>query len=187
MNYTYNSTTEGVHHFEILIGDSTRPTVRVVRPNGGEIVRANNSYNISWTSNDKSGIDSFYVYSSLNGGTTYEQAASLPGSSSSYAWPVPSAYLNNNASVKVVACDSMGNCSQDASDHTITIVGDSLGTASLAGWSLVSVPLVLSDSITANIFGNSAYIWMYAQPTGYVQPVTIALGNGYWLGTESVD
>ncbi len=184
MNYAYNSITEDVHHFEILIGDSIRPTVMVVRPNGGEIVRANSFCNISWTASDASGIDSVYVYASANGGTTYEQAASFPGSSSSFSWPTPNAYLNNSGSVRVVVCDSMGNYSQDASDHTITIVGDSLATASLAGWSLVSLPLVPNDSITADIFGSSAYIWMYAQSTGYAQPATVALGNGYWLGTE---
>jgi hypothetical protein len=186
MSYTFNSGTEEIHQFEILIGDSTKPTVSLVKPNGGEILRANNPYDIIWTANDLNGIDSVWLYSSTTAGSTYEYIASLSGSNSNYTWSVPSAYLNHNCSISVVASDSMGNTDSDASDHTFTIVGDSLATTFAAAWSLMGTSLKAVDSTVASIFADdiseSFYVYGYEPSTGYVQPTWIRHGNGYWLG-----
>jgi hypothetical protein len=86
----------------------------------------------------------------------------------------------------VVAIDSMGNSASDASDHTFTLVGDSLAFAFTADWYLMGTPLKPTDSTVSGIFTDDIsepfYVYDYSPSTGYVQPTWLKHGKGYWLG-----
>jgi hypothetical protein len=182
--YKYYNTSDTARSFMIIIGDSTAPQLALTSPNGSNIWRSGASKNISWSTSDGTGIDSIFVYASSNGGSSYSLLRSLSFVQSA-SWAVPNEYLNHNYSVRVVSRDSLGNQSTVKSVRTFSVVGDSLAASNSAGWSLVSVPLEPNDSSTVSIFGNTSYIWSYAQLTGYTQPSKITLGNGYWLGVTA--
>jgi formylglycine-generating enzyme required for sulfatase activity len=187
MSYSYKSGAgTNIRKFEIAIGDSTAPTVKLLKPNGSEIVRSAKSYSVSYSLLDKSGIDSSVVSYSTNGGTAYAKAGTVAGNSSSYAWTAPAMYLNYQGSIKVTATDSMGNSSSDVSDHLFTIVGDSLANAFVGGWSLIGLPLKPADSTSIKIFGDDIsqafYQYEYSPSGGYTKSSIFTPGRGYWLG-----
>ena len=103
----------------------------------------------------------------------------------SYNWTVPNEYLNSLYAIKIIARDSVGNLSTVKSAQTFTVVGDSLSTTNPVGWSLFSLPLSPNNPLTNSILGDSSYVWGYTQDSGYVQPNTLAIGQGYWLGLLS--
>ncbi|HTX18956.1 MAG TPA: LamG-like jellyroll fold domain-containing protein [Bacteroidota bacterium] len=187
MSYAYRSGPGGsTRDFEILIGDSTAPVASILKPNGGEIVRSGKSYPISLSDVDKMGIDSLQLFYSLDAGSTYNKITTLSGSASSYSWSVPPVYLNTQASVKLIATDTMGNTATDASNYVFTISGDSLATSFTSGWNLIGTPEKPKDSTVSGIFGDdisqSYYLWDYSQSAGYTTPSFLAQGRGYWLG-----
>jgi hypothetical protein len=187
MTYSFRSGAGiNVRRFEILIGDSLAPSVLVLKPNGGEIIRSGKNYSLSYYASDKSGIDTTQVYYSINSGTTYTKAATLSGNTSPYSWNAPSVYLNYQGSMKIAATDSMGNTAIDASDHVFTIVGDSLTQPFTAGWSLVGLPLKPVDSTVAEVFGDDIsqpfYMYDYSPSGGYSRSSILSTGKGYWLG-----
>jgi hypothetical protein len=189
LSYTYNSGVEEIHHFEIMVGDSTPPALSLVKPNGGEIIRANHPYKIHWHMNDGTGIDWILLYYSADGGTTYGLIASLPGSDSCHTWSVPSTYLNHDGRIKLVVSDSVGNMATDESDRTFTIVGDSLAVLVTRGWNLMGIPLIPADSTISAVLADdiSGQFWVFVYPplAGYEQPADLTLGNGFWLAVPA--
>jgi len=183
-----NSTTYKYFHgadstarsFMIMLGDSTAPGLALIKPNATTIWRSGTTKTIQWTASDRTGIDSIFVYSSSNGGSSYVPVASL-GFVQSYNWTVPNEYLNNLYAIKIIARDSVGNSATVRSSQTFTVVGDSLSTTDPVGWSLFSLPLSPNNSSTNSIFGDSSYVWGYTQDSGYAQPNSLTIGNGYWL------
>ena len=187
--YKYYNTSGTAHSFMMIIGDSTPPSLTLTTPNGSNIWRSGTSKNIVWSTTDGTGIDSIFVYSSSNGGSSYSAAVSL-GYAQSTHWTVPNEYLNNNYSIKVLSRDSLGNQTVEGSANTFTVVGDSLATNGSNGWTLVSLPLQSSDSTARAILGDDFtnspyYLWSYDQSNGYVTPTFLQFGHGYWLGTTS--
>jgi len=170
--------------FMVLMGDSTAPSLALNEPDPSTIWRSGTTRTIQWTARDRTGIDSIFVYSSSNGGSSFTPVASL-GFVQSDNWTVPNEYLNNLYAIKVIARDSVGNLAAVRSSQTFTVVGDSLSTTNPVGWSLFSLPLAPNNSSTSSIFGDGSYVYGYRQDSGYVQPTTLALGKGYWLGLLS--
>ncbi len=189
MNYSYSSGAGGIHKFEIIIGDSTAPTVSLVHPNGGEIVRSGANYSIQWNISDRVGLDSIRVLYSTNAGTSYNWIATVSGSQSSFNWTVPPIYLNYQGSVALVATDSMGNTAKVASSHVFTFTGDSLANVFAAGWNLMGTPLKPNDSTVAGNFSDDIngayYVYDYLPLNGYTTPNALLDGHGYWLGLLS--
>jgi hypothetical protein len=183
-SYKYFNISDTARSFMLIVGDSIAPQLTLTSPNGSNIWRSGTSKNIVWSTSDGTGIDSIFVYSSLNAGTSYSLLKSL-STSQSTNWTIPNEYLNHSYSIKIIARDSLGNLSSIKSAKTFTVVGDSLATSNSAGWSLISVPIVLKDSSISSIFDNTSYLWSYTQLTGYTQPSKITLGNGYWLGVTT--
>ncbi|MFI5251524.1 MAG: LamG-like jellyroll fold domain-containing protein [Bacteroidota bacterium] len=186
MTYSYNSGAGGVRHFDIMVGDSTPPVVTVLKPNGGEIIRANSSYNLNWSNTDRTGIDSIIVYTSLDTGHSYQPLTTLHGLNTSYTWLTPAAYLRSSGSIRVTAFDSMGNSASAVSAHTFTLVGDSIANNFSAGWNLLGTALKPSNPTLAGTFGDNIheayYVYDYSPANGYNIPDSVSQGHGYWLG-----
>jgi hypothetical protein len=186
MSYSYNSGSGGIRHFEIMIGDSTPPAIAVLKPNGGEIIRAKNNYNLQWNNSDGTGIDSAVISTSTDTGHSYQHLTTLHGLYSTFAWTAPPAYLNYGGSIKVTVVDSVGNSASDVSDHTFTTAGDSLSNNFSAGWNLFGAPLKPSDFSVAGTFSDNIneafYVMEYSPTAGYSLPDSVKPGRGYWLG-----
>ncbi len=175
--------------FRVLIGDSTKPTVTVSTPNGGEYLIVGTPYNITWTSSDATGVLRHYIYSSLTGGAPYTLIDSTNGATFTYAWTPGTAAAT--ASIKVTARDSVMNEETDISNSTFTILAsNSISFNALAGWNLLSVPMLQGVMTPAAVFGDDYgaipyYTFGYSPSSGYSIPATLNMGQGYWLGSNS--
>jgi uncharacterized repeat protein (TIGR02543 family) len=172
--------------FTLLIGDSTKPSVTVTQPNGGEAATMTRPYTIKWMSSDGTGILRHYVYYSLTGSAPYTLIDSTNGNVDSLVW-TPGTY-SASARIKVVARDSVLNEQEDVSNQIFTINQLATFLAPL-GWNLLSVPLLQADMSPAALFGDNYgvepyYIWEYSTATGYIDPPALSMGRGCWLGAN---
>ncbi|MEN2975271.1 MAG: hypothetical protein ABDH32_06835, partial [Candidatus Caldarchaeales archaeon] len=94
--------------------------VRVIKPNGGEILRRNSYYIISWTVSGGGEIIQTQIYFSPNAGTRWFLITTLSGNPGRYLWRVPN--ISTNAGlIKVVVTDNFGQIGEDTSDRTFRI------------------------------------------------------------------
>ncbi|MCS7146177.1 MAG: hypothetical protein RMJ28_02365 [Nitrososphaerota archaeon] len=94
--------------------------VRVVKPNGGETLRANRLYTIRWSVSGGGQITGTQIYFSPNGGESWSLIATLSGNPGYYRWRVPSTPTTNGL-IKVVVTNSLGQTGEDASDRPFRI------------------------------------------------------------------
>jgi hypothetical protein len=78
----------------------------------------------------------------------------------------------------------------DISNHTFWILAtNSTAYSALAGWNLISVPIQQTDMSPAGVFGDDYsvpyYTFQYSAAGGYSVPLTLNMGQGYWLGSNS--
>jgi len=104
--------------------DTTPPTVKVTAPNGGEMVMGGTQLNITFTSTDDKAVMSHDIALSTDGGTTFPTvvAAGLPGTTQTFAFPVPPNIDTKTARIRVTAKDAGGNAASDSSDANFTII-----------------------------------------------------------------
>ncbi|MCX6162076.1 MAG: LamG domain-containing protein, partial [Ignavibacteriae bacterium] len=69
--YKYYNTSATARQFELIIGDSTVPSLTMLYPLGSNIFRSGTTKNINWTTSDGTGIDSVLIYKSTDAGTNY--------------------------------------------------------------------------------------------------------------------
>ena len=107
--------------FIIQAGDRQSPTVKVLYPNGGEVLQAGQQVEIQWKSNDNVGVVWQSVLLSTDGGNTYSDISGpLDGTPQSFLWTVPR-LATFEALMRVVAVDRAGNQGMDDSDGKFTI------------------------------------------------------------------
>lgn len=109
-------------HFGPLWIDSTAPVSLVTYPNGGEIIPAGSSANVTFTASDTtSGVQNVRVELSTDGGTTFPAMLyDGPDPVGSVSWTVPP--LNaSSAVIRVRVLDRAGNAADDASDAPFAI------------------------------------------------------------------
>lgn len=101
--------------------DDTPPTVTVNTPNGGEKLKVNTPYDITWDATDDVGVTSVDISYSIDGGPDIPiislAASNGPGT---YTWTVPNT-KSTACLVKVVAFDAGGNSGQDESNAVFRI------------------------------------------------------------------
>ncbi|MEN3048582.1 MAG: Ig-like domain-containing protein [Candidatus Caldarchaeales archaeon] len=102
------------------IVDTTPPSVRVVRPNGGESIRRGSTYTIRWSASDAGGVQRVEIYFSGDGGDNWQLIASLNGNPGSYGWRVE-VDPTDQALIRVTVYDYAGNYASDTSDRTFRI------------------------------------------------------------------
>ncbi|MFX0194735.1 MAG: Kelch repeat-containing protein [Candidatus Hodarchaeota archaeon] len=97
---------------------NSAPTVRVLRPNGGERVRG--MYELRWEANDPDGdVLTFTISYSPNGGQTWTQLA-RGLTETSYQWDTSTVQVGSNYLIKVEASDG-ALTADDRSDAPFTI------------------------------------------------------------------
>ena len=105
----------------------TIDVVRLVSPNGGEVLKTGDPYTIQWEINGtKSDVTKVNLYYTTNGGASYTLINSTPldGASRTYDWPVPTPTANmGKCYVKVVAYSGNTVLGTDTSDKPFMIEG----------------------------------------------------------------
>jgi hypothetical protein len=105
----------------IMGGDTTPPSITVLKPNGGEVLTANRWTNITWTASDSSGVNVINIYESTDDGATYRPIALGMTNSGNYAWVPADRPATNTARIKIVAVDTLGNSTNDVSDAPYSV------------------------------------------------------------------
>jgi|GEM_PF-6630470 len=105
------------------ISDTTKPTVTVITPNGGENLAVSSSYNITWSQSDNISITTDSIYYSTNSGSTWQPVWGSTATTS-YSWTIPNT-PSTTCLVKVIAIDASGNKQADQSNTTFTIKASS--------------------------------------------------------------
>ncbi len=107
---------------EISATDLVPPTIAVASPNGGEVLLAGGSSNLTWTASDNIGVSAVDLYLSRDGREgTYETVATGLTNTGSYSWAVTSPYTST-AWLRAVAHDGAGNTSADTSAAAFAIL-----------------------------------------------------------------
>jgi hypothetical protein len=102
------------------------PTVKVIAPNGGEVLQVGTTFDIKWTASDPDGdntIQKFTIQLSTNAGTSFNftVAQDLPGNLRSFSWVVPVGFNTTQGRIRVIVTDNQGATAQDDSDANFTI------------------------------------------------------------------
>jgi len=98
-----------------------RPTVQIIKPNGGESLTGGSAYNITWTATQAGGVDHLALYYSVNSGTTYPNTiTSSVTNTGTYGWTVANV-TTNEARVRAIVTASNGYTATDESDADFTI------------------------------------------------------------------
>jgi hypothetical protein len=100
--------------------DATPPSVTVTAPNGGEMLPAGSSFEITWTATDANGVDSVDILFSDNNGASFDTVSLGEDNDSSYMWTVPTE-LSDQCLIRIVAFDPFLNTAQDDSDTVFEI------------------------------------------------------------------
>jgi hypothetical protein len=106
------------------------PTVGITAPNGGDTLLIGHPFNIVWTASDPAGdaaITNFEIDLSTDGGNTFGTtiAGTIPGTSRSFSWGVPSGLTTTQGRVRIIVTDAsnLKATSVSANDFTITDQG----------------------------------------------------------------
>lgn len=98
-----------------IMADTSPPSVRVVRPNGGESLKAGRTYTVRWSASGPSGIQLVVIEFSTDGGASWQVIATLNGNPGFYRWKVPRE-TTQQALIRITVYDFAGNQNQDQSD-----------------------------------------------------------------------
>lgn len=104
--------------------DTQPPTLRLVSPNGGEVVKAGQNLTIQWQSSDNTGVVSHDILLSSDEGATYTKtiATGLPGNIQSFDFLIPLQQpKTKRARIRVMATDVAGNKNQAESARNFKI------------------------------------------------------------------
>jgi ribosomal protein L30E len=100
--------------------------VRLISPNGGEVLKSGSPWLIEWEINGtRSPVTKVNLYYTTDAGTSWVLINTLAGSDRSYNWTVPTPLSNkkNTCYVKVVAYNGSTVVGSDVSDKPFTIEG----------------------------------------------------------------
>lgn len=104
--------------------DNTPPMVKVVSPNGGEMVQGGTPLNITFTSSDDTAVMSHDIALSTDGGNSFgiNVATGLAGNVQSFTFNVPGGLNTTMARIRVTARDAAGNSASATSAGNFTII-----------------------------------------------------------------
>jgi len=157
--------------FGMLRATGTRPTVRVIEPNGGELWHSGQTYQIKvFASSNDSGelIKNLVYYYSIDGGDNWryidEQSYPIPAIDDTlfvYNWSIPDTINGSQICLVKVVCIDDGNWSvYDYSDNYFTIV-------STAGYTY----FFLTNEYVDSLFDDTLYLYAFSPATSGTYPL----------------
>ncbi|MDH4211378.1 MAG: T9SS type A sorting domain-containing protein [candidate division WOR-3 bacterium] len=108
------------HNFAIV--DTISPQITMIDPNGGEYFIPTKEETIRWQATDNHKLDHFDIYLSTEYGSNYSDTVvqDLQAPCAEYVW-VPAEKNSYICRIKIVACDSSENATEDESDEKFFI------------------------------------------------------------------
>ena len=163
----------------------TEPTVTVINPNGGEILKGGTTYDITWIATG-SEIDHIkLLYSTDSGGTYPNEIESSTENDGIVEWSVPN-IDSTQVRVKAIAEDINNNLlAEDESDNDFTITPPSVikpvaDSPQLAGTEF-TVDIRVEN--VENLFGLS-FVLHYTHNTDYIDALSAEKGD--FLGSDVI-
>jgi minor extracellular serine protease Vpr len=139
---------------KLHLPDFVAPAVTVTYPNGGEVLVAGVTENLTWTATDNVGVSSVDLLLSRNGvGGTYATIASGIANSGSCAWPV-ALPASEDCWLKVVAHDAAGNTGSDVSNAAFAIIDG-------------AVPALMTEFVAAATGAGVELRWAFSDPSAF--------------------
>ncbi|MDD5594379.1 MAG: DUF1565 domain-containing protein, partial [Candidatus Margulisbacteria bacterium] len=154
-----------------------RPTVQIVKPNGGETLTGEVSYNITWTATQDSGIDHLQLYYSTDGGATYPNTITTSApSTGTYGWSVPSINTTTaRARIIAVASNSYTATSESAANFSIAFASPTITVPTPTTTTTFAQKAVVTQTPTVpQIAGAAINITVHSSEQ---QPLTIIWFN----------
>ncbi len=106
-----------------FIIDSQAPMVRVVSPNGREVFRGGDVFEILWKASDDTRLVRQILQLSTDGGATYTDIVALDGDDPQvFRWKVPLTLVTQRGRLRIIVEDIAGKVSQDVSDADFSIL-----------------------------------------------------------------
>lgn len=106
------------------LGDAP-PSVTLLRPRSGESFAGGSVVPISWAASDDEGLRSFSIQATYDGGHTWHfLVEGLPGTTTQYAWRLPSSTGIPDVRIRVIAFDRRFQNTSDGADHVFAINAD---------------------------------------------------------------
>lgn len=108
--------------FTIVGKDITPPQVKVISPNGNEVLANSDSVKITWQVSDNVGVTSQDIQISTDGGTNYRTLQSgLAGNIQEFTLDL-NAIQSERAKIKILARDAQNNLGSDDSDNVFAVL-----------------------------------------------------------------
>jgi hypothetical protein len=186
-NFVYPPNPAGAQkHFQVLIGDTVKPSIQIISPNGGERLVTGKTTTIQWDVKDSSGILRQYIYYVPRPGQPTLLIDSVDGTQHTYSWTPHE--LSFYAKIHIVAVDSVLNSAVDTSDtFFMVLAGDSVNYTLKEQWNLISIPMLQPDMSVQGVLGDDygstpITIFQFIPSTGRYEEISnLGLGIGYWL------
>ena len=163
--------TDGVDTVIVRVLDNIAPSVSVVMPNTTNNIYTNTPVTLGWTASDnESGLASFDIFLSTDGGVTYGATPICPavsGAARSCTWATPGP-ATTKGRIKVVAHDAAGNTRSDASDANFKIVA---GTGSIT----VSAP---NTAVNWGAGSSQLIKWSHNLGAGSIVRIDLSTNGG---------
>ena len=117
INITSPDASNSPQAVEVIQAEGSRISIEVLYPVEGEVLNLGSAYDIEWAANSPNGIDEIRIYYHYSGNVlNITDLSSNPGL---YSWTVPSSagYMSENARIRIVAVDGLGNSSESYSSY----------------------------------------------------------------------
>jgi len=164
-------------HFTIY-GDG----VRIISPNGGEVLTANAVYDIEWVSASVDNID--LKYSSDNGASWNDVVSNFPASSSKYSWTVPAVggteYLVKIYDVLNMNISDISDANFRVNSGDYSVPTDWEHEIQTGKSHVVIVPTTIDPQVGSNSIANNDAIGVFYEKDGEKK----CAGYGLWDGTH---
>ncbi|MEW6419855.1 MAG: pre-peptidase C-terminal domain-containing protein [Nitrospirota bacterium] len=120
----YGNDETGTYDLKFQKDNDSCTEVIINAPNGGEVIDAGSTYNITWTLKSLVGISSQEIRLSTDGGVTFSTviASGLAGSVQSFNWSIPTNIKTMQARIRITVTDTSGVSVYDDSDDDFIIL-----------------------------------------------------------------
>ena len=188
--YVFIAEANTVYNFTISVGEIIPFEIELLTsPKGPGVYLAETTHEVSWTVQGNDDLNSISIYTSYNGGETFELLESLQGQST-YQWTLPEVLegVLYGVMIKVEAFDDDGIIIFDSHDRPFAIAGDNLFTTVPAGWNLWGSPVEPTESNLMDVnldddYEDSYFVAYHFANNGYRYSHYLYHNMGYWLGT----
>ncbi len=157
--------------------DNTPPTTpTILTPNGGQILKGGDTYNITWTpTTDVNPSMTPITIEYASDGSTFVPIATNEADDGSYTWTIPSDNTTA-AKIRVISIDLASNTSSDVSDAAFTIdsIAPTIPVANIVGTTIQGANDTVAITFNEPVFAAGGWASAFTSITGsFTQSLTL--------------